>query len=138
VIVKGNSKETAMKHKDNCAYHQDQNEWECNCADTSDIPEASEEWFQKAKLVYDGTPVETLIKELLYDGTPAGRVAAKEIARLRAERLEAVRVVDGIIKRLHAEKAEMLAMLKECRNMVGHPDNLARIDVIIARAERKP
>ena len=37
--------------------------------------------------------------------------------------------------RLHALNAELLEALKQCRDMVWHPDNLALIDSAIDKAE---
>lgn len=36
---------------------------------------------------------------------------------------------------LHAQRDELLAALKQCREMVGHPDNVALIEAAIAKAE---
>lgn len=41
------------------------------------------------------------------------------------------------IDRLVRERDELLEALRRCREMVGHPDNIAEIDAAIAKAEAK-
>lgn len=72
----------------------------------------------------------------------AGPFAQKE--HMSTQQPESLRLADAIhhldeaeaeISRLHALNAELLDALKQCRDMVGHPDNVALIDSALAKAE---
>jgi hypothetical protein len=47
------------------------------------------------------------------------------------ERCELFRAAAAELRRLHAEKEALREALKQCRKMVGHPDNIALIDAAL-------
>ena len=73
-----------MKHDDNCAYHQDQNEWECNCGAYVHRAHAL------VKAVGEITPVALDNEPAAQFSTPTAQVNAEMLAALReiADRLE--------------------------------------------------